>query len=103
MLDQFTPSIRDRIAAIVISIAERRSGARPDLTSDDLRKIGLSSLDMVNLMLAVEAEFDLKIPESDMTPRNFGSLSAIETLISTLSHGGRIEDKAEAPPPFTSG
>jgi acyl carrier protein len=39
---------------------------------------------MVNLMLAVEAEFDLRIPEAQMTPQNFRSISAINTLVSTL-------------------
>jgi acyl carrier protein len=39
---------------------------------------------MVNLMLAVEAEFDLKIPDADMTLRNFRSISAIEVLVDSL-------------------
>ena len=43
-----------------------------------------NSLDMVNLMLAVEAEFDLKIPDADMTLRNFRSISAIDALVATL-------------------
>jgi acyl carrier protein len=77
-------STRERVADIVIQILERRLGSRPVLDSDDLRKVGLSSLDMVNLMLAVESEFDLKIPETDMTPQNFRSLSAIDALITTL-------------------
>ncbi len=41
-------------------------------TQDNLREAGLTSLDMVNLMLAVEAEFDIEIPQSAMTPDNFG-------------------------------
>jgi acyl carrier protein len=77
-------STRDRVADIVVQILERRLGARPKLTGDDLRKVGLSSLDMVNLMLAVEAEFDLKIPEAEMTPQNFRSLSAIDALVTAL-------------------
>ena len=68
----------------VVQVIERRSGKKPNLTSDDLRKIGLSSLDMVNLMLAVEAEFDVKIPDDEMTPQNFRSISAIDTLICAL-------------------
>ena len=48
---------------------------------DDLGENGLSSLDFVNLMLAVEAEFDLKIPELDMRPTNFRSIARIETLV----------------------
>ena len=39
---------------------------------------------MVNLMLSVEAEFNLKIPDADMTPRNFRSISAIDALVRSL-------------------
>jgi acyl carrier protein len=35
-------------------------------------------------MLAVEAELDLKIPDTDMTLRNFRSISAIEALVASL-------------------
>ena len=84
MLTETLPSTRERVADIVVQILERRTGERPVLNGDDLRKIGLSSLDMVNLMLSVEAEFDLKIPETEMTPQNFRSLSAIETLVTAL-------------------
>jgi len=39
---------------------------------------------MVNLMLSIEAEFDLEIPEIDITPANFRSISAISNLVTTL-------------------
>jgi acyl carrier protein len=74
----------DRVVGIVREIFERRSVSRQILPDDDLREAGLNSLDMVNLMLAVEAEFDLKIPDADMTLRNFRSISAIEVLVASL-------------------
>jgi acyl carrier protein len=74
----------DRVVGIVREILERRSVNRPILPDDDLREAGLNSLDMVNLMLAVEAELDLKIPDADMTLRNFRSISAIEILVASL-------------------
>jgi acyl carrier protein len=46
-----------------------------------LSDLGISSLKMVNLMLAVELEFDIAIPQSDITPENFHSVAAIETLV----------------------
>ena len=46
-----------------------------------LSDLGVSSLKMVNLMLAVEIEFDIAIPQSDITPENFHSVSAIEALV----------------------
>jgi acyl carrier protein len=44
----------------------------------------MSSIKMVNLMLAVETEFDLTIPQSDITPDNFRSVATIEALLVRL-------------------
>ncbi len=46
-----------------------------------LTEAGLSSIDMINLMLAIETEFDIMIPASDITPANFRSILTIEALI----------------------
>lgn len=46
-----------------------------------LSDLGISSLKMVNLMLAVELEFDIAIPQSDITPENFHSVTAIQSLV----------------------
>ena len=51
-------------------------------TSADLRALGLDSLATVNLMLAIELEFDLVIPPRMMRPQNFRSAGAILSLIS---------------------
>jgi acyl carrier protein len=84
----FAPADRvfptDRVIGIVREILERRSISRDILPDDDLREAGLNSLDMVNLMLAVEAEFDLKIPDAEMTLRNFRTISAIEALVVSM-------------------
>jgi acyl carrier protein len=49
-----------------------------------LGEIGVTSMEMVRLLLAVEVEFDVVIPQSDITPANFESLAAIEALVSRL-------------------
>jgi acyl carrier protein len=79
----------DRVVGIVREILERRGVSRDILPDDDLREAGLNSLDMVNLMLAVESEFDLKIPDADMTLRNFRSISAIEALVVSMQDQAR--------------
>ena len=43
--------------------------------------VGLTSMDMVNLMLGVEAEFDFTIPQSEITPENFQSIKTLELMI----------------------
>ena len=81
MLDLAKADVTERIAALVRRMMEKRSTARPPGPDDDLRAAGLTSLDLVNLMLAVEAEFALSIPERDMTPANFRSIARIAALV----------------------
>lgn len=52
----------------------------------DLQALGLTSMQMVNLMLSIEAEFDLTIPSSKLVPSNFRTIENIEALLSELAH-----------------
>jgi acyl carrier protein len=74
----------DRITALVRAILAKRAVTRAVGRDDVLSDCGISSLDTVNLMLAVEAEFDLKIPDRDMTPANFRTVARIEELVEKL-------------------
>jgi acyl carrier protein len=73
---------RDRITAIARRMLTRRGVAAIPGSGDNLREAGLTSLDMVNLVLAIEAEFDIEIPQSAMTPDNFDTVAAIDALVS---------------------
>lgn len=75
-------SPKDRITAIACRMLLKRGVASIPGSDDNLREAGLTSLDMVNLMLAIEAEFDIEIPQSAMTPDNFDTVAAIDALIS---------------------
>lgn len=86
MLDRPASSAADRIAALVQKILAKRGIERAVAPEANLADSGLSSLDMVNLMLAVEAEFGVKIPDADMTPANFRSVTRIGALV-----GGLVE------------
>ena len=77
-------SPRERIAGLVRRILAERAIERPFSADDDLREIGLTSLDMVNLVLAVESELAVSIPERDITPANFRSVASIEALVTAL-------------------
>ena len=74
----------DKIAAVVQRLLLDHSIERSFGTRDDLREVGLTSLDMASLVLSVEAEFDLMIPERHITPANFRSVSAITSLVVAL-------------------
>jgi acyl carrier protein len=84
VLDRLNLSAADRVAVLVRQILAKRGVERALGRDEDLTEAGLSSLDMVNLMLAVETEFDVKIPDRDMTPSNFRSLGRIEALLAGL-------------------
>jgi acyl carrier protein len=84
MLESRSISPADRVADVVRRLLRERSIDRPVRPDDDLRKVGLASLDMVNLMLSIEAEFDLEIPEIDITPVHFRSISTISSLVTAL-------------------
>jgi acyl carrier protein len=73
--------LTDRVASLVRKLTEKRAIVRPVGVDDDLRACGLSSLDLVNLMLAVESDFSVNIPERDMTPANFRSIARIVALV----------------------
>jgi acyl carrier protein len=87
MADGSIASARDEIAQIVAAMLARRNVTSAVGAGADLRKAGLTSLDMVNLMLAVEDRFDLELPEAEMTPDNFRSIATIEALVRRLLGG----------------
>ena len=78
-------SAKDRITAIASRMLLKRGVTTIPGSSDNLRDAGLTSLDMVNLMLAIEAEFDIEIPQSAMTPENFDTIAAIDALVSVTA------------------
>lgn len=84
MADRSSNSAADRVIAVVQRLLTQRSINRSIAPADDLRDAGLTSMDMVNLVLAVETEFDVMIPESSITPANFRSVAAISSLIGAL-------------------
>jgi acyl carrier protein len=81
MPDRGAGQPRRRLVEMVSDILAKNSIARPISIDEQLSAAGLSSLDMVNLMIAVEAEFNIMIPGSEITPANFRSISTIEALI----------------------
>ena len=76
-----------RVTAVVQRVLEQRSIVQPVGPSDDLRRAGLTSLDMINLVLSVEEEFDLTVPEDRIDPANFRSIDAISRLVAALLAG----------------
>jgi acyl carrier protein len=77
--------VAERVAALALRAMGKRTVTKPIGRHDDLHAEGLSSLGLVNLMLAVEEEFGVKVPERDMTPTNFRTIARITELVRGLS------------------
>jgi len=79
-----TQSVAERIAGVVQRLLGEHSIDRVLGADEDLRQAGLSSLDMVSLVLSVEEEFELMVPEVSIMPANFRSIAAISHLVESL-------------------
>lgn len=78
---QAVSDVQGRLLALVKSILKQNAIAADVEPATLLVDVGLTSMDMVNLMLAVEAEFDFTIPQGDITPENFQSVETLTRLV----------------------
>jgi acyl carrier protein len=85
-------SPRERIITLVERILERSPGSAPLSTTARLNELGMSSMKMISLMLAIEVEFDLAIPQADITPVNFDSIASVEATVTRLLASGPGRD-----------
>jgi len=85
MTDATAIEIQDQISSIVRALIAKRAAVPFIEPGQDLTDLGLTSLDMVNLMLAIEDTFEIEIPQRQMTPGNFRSILAIETLVTRVA------------------
>ena len=87
-LSDSTP--RERLIGLIRQILGPPAASRPLPIDARLSELGMSSIKMVNLMLAIEVEFGLTIPQAEITPENFESIVSVERLVRRLgaSSGG---------------
>lgn len=80
-MQNFEADVHNRIMALVAAVLAQNAlptGLEPDAKLVDA---GLTSMDMVNLMLSVEAEFDFTIPQAEITPENFQSVATLGRMV----------------------
>ena len=82
-MQAFDTELRNRIIKLVKGLLEQNSLSADVTPSAKLVDAGLTSMDMVNLMLGVEAEFDFTIPQSEITPESFQSVETLERMVAT--------------------
>jgi acyl carrier protein len=75
---------RQRLIGMVRQIlGSELAGALP--VDHPLSDLGMNSLKMIDLMLGVESEFGIAIPQQDITPENFLSIATVEALVMKLA------------------
>jgi acyl carrier protein len=90
--------IQNRVIALVKSILAQNVITAEVNAESLLVDVGLNSVDMVSLMLGVEAEFDFTIPQSEITPENFQSVKTLKQMITAQLQPGI--DPVGTKPPF---
>ena len=76
---------RERLLLLVRRILGAAAGNRPLPIDARLSELGISSIKMVGLMLAIEAEFKLTIPQDQITPENFHSIASMEAMLERIA------------------
>ncbi|MDH2403140.1 phosphopantetheine-binding protein [Bradyrhizobium sp. SSUT18] len=77
----FVVNVQNRVLSVVTSVLQQNAITADVHPESRLVDIGLNSMGMVELMLKVEAEFDLILPQLEITPENFQSVKAMERMI----------------------
>jgi acyl carrier protein len=76
--------MKSRLATLIRAILAENGVDKPFTFTDRLAEIGLTSMDMVSLMLGIEGEFEVVFPEAEITPENFSSVATIEVVVRRL-------------------
>ena len=80
-MQDLAASVQDRVLSVVRNVLRENAIIADVHPESRLVDIGLDSMDMVALMLKVEAEFDLTLPQPEITPENFQSVKTLEVMI----------------------
>ena len=66
----------------VVKILEELSGNTNITSNDHLQNdLGLDSLDLVNLLVCIEDEFEIELDESDMNPFDFETVESVVNMV----------------------
>ncbi len=75
--------LQRRITSIIQRVSKQSVSLEPD---DSLFDAGLlDSFALPDMVSALEREFGIKVPDSDLTPRKFESIASIERYIESRS------------------
>ena len=76
------------VSTTVLQLIRRHAPQLPPFDNEvagaSLAEAGLASMAAVRLMLDLEAEFGIAIPDAELTPENFATLETIVALVARL-------------------
>lgn len=87
-MEASTGDIRSRVLTVIGNILKQNAIVADVHPETQLVDIGLNSMDMVALMLGVEAEFNMTLPQPEITPENFETVRTLESMILKLELAG---------------
>nr|WP_249220756.1 acyl carrier protein [Burkholderia cenocepacia] len=76
--------VKNEIRTILKHVAHLEAAIDSIGDGDDLYEAGLSSLDTIQLMLAIEKQFNIEIPDEMLNRNLFRSIDALADTITTL-------------------
>nr|WP_206289113.1 acyl carrier protein [Burkholderia multivorans] len=76
--------VKNEIRAILKQVAHLEAAVDSIGDADDLYEAGLSSLDTIQLMLALERQFNVEIPDELLNRNLFRSIDALAETIGAL-------------------
>jgi acyl carrier protein len=76
--------VLERVMQVLRGIRPKQSGGQAYDETSNLTDAGFTSVEMVGVMLGVEAAFDVMIPQDMITPGNFVNAEAIASLLHSL-------------------
>lgn len=77
--------IAEKIRAILAQHGRLTKDVKSLANDSDLYEAGLTSLTTVNLMLAIEDEFDIEFPDNMLGRKTFGSIEALCEAVEQLT------------------
>jgi acyl carrier protein len=83
-IEASTAEVRGRVLSVIRNVLKQNDIAANVHAETHLVDIGLDSMDMVALMIGVEAEFNITLPQPEITPENFESVQSLESMILKL-------------------
>ncbi|MGJ0118233.1 acyl carrier protein [Williamsia sp. MIQD14] len=76
--------MQDQIRRILVSHGKMSVDAMSVDSSVDLYELGLTSHASVNVMLALEDEFDIEFPDTDLKKSTFATVDSLAAVVGRL-------------------